>query len=401
MDTARETEAFELFKSGDFAGARRLFQELCDGATSDLQRNRQRHNLASCLTAQGNQEEALAKLDGLEQAVYGDALIYSKAICHIKLADFDAALSCLGKLTLMSLEPGEQLGHEILELLAVCANSSHLWRNHHTNCMQIESLLARLHDYMLGDQLERRQRWQWHWLWRKNMAHVVFMMDTRYEDCVQMYSELLDEWQQNRTPPPPPTSRAEDNEGPSFEDVDPVLLRNLCVSYILTGCTREAEQLIKEIEFEEKAPSGADDLELATSLCSTTDENNFALAQESRPASHLEQVNLAVGTLYCVKNNYDFGLGRIMDTLEPVEKKLTTFTWSQAKRCILSMLDKHCRQLIYIEDDLLERLVEFLTQCERAGLLILTNPQGSSEGRNSVTYEARQLRAILLNVIHD
>lgn len=37
---------------------------------------------------------------------------------------------------------------------------------------------------------------------------------------------------------------------------------------------------------------------------------------------HLCIVNLVIGTLYCAKGNYPFGISRVMRSLEPYEKKL-------------------------------------------------------------------------------
>jgi len=33
-------------------------------------------------------------------------------------------------------------------------------------------------------------------------------------------------------------------------------------------------------------------------------------------------VNLVIGTLYCAKSNYEFGISRIIKSLEPLNKKV-------------------------------------------------------------------------------
>ena len=38
-------------------------------------------------------------------------------------------------------------------------------------------------------------------------------------------------------------------------------------------------------------------------------------------------MNLVIGTLYCGKGNFEFGISRIIKSLEPYEKKLGTDTW--------------------------------------------------------------------------
>lgn len=116
--------------------------------------------------------------------------------------------------------------------------------------------------------------------------------------------------------------------------------------------------------------------------------------------SHLVIINLIIGTLYCVKFNYEFGLVRIFKSLEPIRFKLRPQTWYHAKRCILSLLDCHCKQMFLVKDDLFEQVIEFLIQCEKYGLLMRIN-QETENPFTSVTSEARYLRLIVLKLIHD
>ena len=81
-----------------------------------------------------------------------------------------------------------------------------------------------------------------------------------------------------------------------------ILLANLCVSYIMTSQNEEAEDLMRKIEKEEERVSYED---------------------ASKPTYHLCIVNLVIGTLYCSKGNYEFGISRIMKSLEPFNKKVT------------------------------------------------------------------------------
>lgn len=50
-------------------------------------------------------------------------------------------------------------------------------------------------------------------------------------------------------------------------------------------------------------------------------------SSNGRQLYHLCIVNLVIGTLYCAKSNYKFGISRIMKSLEPFEKKLSPDTW--------------------------------------------------------------------------
>ena len=63
----------------------------------------------------------------------------------------------------------------------------------------------------------------------------------------------------------------------------------------------EAEELMRMIEREEERAS---------------------IAKPSQRTFHLCIVNLVIGTLYCSKGNYEFGISRIMKSMEPFSKKV-------------------------------------------------------------------------------
>ena len=69
--------------------------------------------------------------------------------------------------------------------------------------------------------------------------------------------------------------------------MDTLVLANLCVCYILTKNNMKAEELLKKIESHE-----------AISKVNDPDKQNF----------HSCIVNLVIGTLYCSKGNFEFGI---------------------------------------------------------------------------------------------
>ena len=64
---------------------------------------------------------------------------------------------------------------------------------------------------------------------------------------------------------------------------------------------------------------------------------------------HFCIVNLVIGTLYCVKGNYEFGIARIIKSMEPERKKLETDTWFYAKRCFLALFEGLAKHMIHIK----------------------------------------------------
>ncbi|CAL8289128.1 unnamed protein product [Boreogadus saida] len=117
------------------------------------------------------------------------------------------------------------------------------------------------------------------------------------------------------------------------------------------------------------------------------------------------------GTLYCAKGNYDFGISRVIKSLEPYNKKLGTDTWFYAKRCVLSLLENMSKHMILLRDAVVQDCLLFLERCEVYGReepAVIQAPlqderasssSSSSLGRNSVTYEARLLKALFYQVV--
>jgi len=57
-------------------------------------------------------------------------------------------------------------------------------------------------------------------------------------------------------------------------------------------------------------------------------------------------VNLVIGTLYCAKGNYEFGISRVIKSLDPFEKKINTDTWFYAKRCFCSLIEMLAKDML-------------------------------------------------------
>ena len=71
-------------------------------------------------------------------------------------------------------------------------------------------------------------------------------------------------------------------------------------------------------------------------------------------------VNLVIGTLYCSKGNFDFGLSLIIKALDPVKDNLGTDTWYYTKRCLLALIEKAMKNQSVLDDRLYSKIVTFL-----------------------------------------
>ncbi|XP_037112051.1 tetratricopeptide repeat protein 30A isoform X2 [Syngnathus acus] len=200
--------------------------------------------------------------------------------------------------------------------------------------------------------------------WKLNVAHVLFMQN-KYKEAISFYEPIVKKHYNN------------------ILNVSAVVLANLCVSYIMTSQNEEAEELMRKIEKEEEQISYDD-----------PDKKVF----------HLCIVNLVIGTLYCAKGNYDFGISRVIKSLEPYNKKLGTDTWFYAKRCFLSLLENMSKHIITLKGVVVQECIQFLENCEEYGRevpAIIEQPleeSGVQMGKNTVMYEARLLKALFYKV---
>ncbi|KAF8565337.1 hypothetical protein P879_01311 [Paragonimus westermani] len=206
-----------------------------------------------------------------------------------------------------------------------------------------------------------------HRIWKLNVAHVLFMQENKYKEASGFYEPIVKKHFDN------------------ILDVSAVILANLCVTYIMTSQNEDAEELMRKIEKEEEA---------------------LIYEDPDRKVFHLCIVNLVIGTLYCAKGNYEFGISRVIKSLEPYQKKLGRDTWYYAKRCFLSLIENLSKHMILVRDSVLLDCVQFLEHCELYGRDVKAFTEQPLEavkihpGQNTVTYEARLLKALLLEIIH-
>ncbi|XP_038607311.1 tetratricopeptide repeat protein 30B-like [Tachyglossus aculeatus] len=205
-----------------------------------------------------------------------------------------------------------------------------------------------------------------HDVWKLNVAHVLFVQENKYKEAIGFYEPIVKKHYDN------------------ILDVSAIVLANLCVSYIMTSQNEEAEELMRKIEKEEE---------------------QLAYDDPDRKVYHLCIVNLVIGTLYCAKGNYDFGISRVIKSLEPYSKKLGTDTWYYAKRCFLSLLENMAKHMIMLRDSVVQDCLQFLERCEVYGRdvpAVIEQPLGAPKlhgGKNTVTYEARHLRALMYEIV--
>eukprot|EP01066_Platyproteum_vivax_P006703 Platyproteum_vivax@DN2433_c0_g1_i2.p1 len=189
-------------------------------------------------------------------------------------------------------------------------------------------------------------------VWKMNVAHTFFMME-RYKEAIRYYSQIYKKHLGRLT------------------QVPAVALANLCVAYILTDSNDSAEELMGLIEKEEAT---------------------VKLRSKEKATFHLCIINLVLGTLYCSKGNFDFGISRVIKSLDPLDRNLGGETWFYCKSCLLALADAMAKQVLLPKDSTVEEVYDFLTAVETQGGLTAAsiNPTKNT----SITYEAKLLKQI-------
>lgn len=198
-----------------------------------------------------------------------------------------------------------------------------------------------------------------HEVWKLNVAHTFFMQDNHYKEAIRYYEPVV--------------KKNADN----LVGVTAIVLANLCVSYIMTSQNEEAEELMRKVEKEEE---------------------RAALQDPDKPCFHLCIINLVIGTLYCAKGNYEFGVSRIIKSLEPYDKKLETDTWYYAKRCFLSLIENLAKHMIILKDSSFTEIMAFLHEAEKHGKDIRVSFSDGKHQSRTIASEARMLKKMFLKL---
>ncbi|GFH28393.1 flagellar associated protein [Haematococcus lacustris] len=127
---------------------------------------------------------------------------------------------------------------------------------------------------------------------------------------------------------------------------------------------------------------------MVTAQCQTPDKQCF----------HLCIINLVIGTLYCSKANYEFGISRIIKSLEPYNKKLETDTWFYAKRCFLALIEQLAKHMIVLKDSSFVEIQAFLDEAEKFGKDLPTSFPDSRHNARTISSEARTLKRMFMRL---
>ncbi|KRX06803.1 hypothetical protein PPERSA_11448 [Pseudocohnilembus persalinus] len=197
-----------------------------------------------------------------------------------------------------------------------------------------------------------------HDTWKLNVAHVFFVQDNKFREAIRYYEPIVNKYQDK------------------LLDLTAIVIANLCVSYIMVNENEEAEELMKKLEREEE---------------------RIAVQEPERQVYHLCIVNLVIGTLYCAKGNYEFGVSRVIKSLEPYDKKISTDTWFYAKRCFLSLIETMAKNMIILKDSSISEILDFLDAADQVGKNIPTeiNVLDQIDEKKTVSYEARLFKQMM------
>ena len=196
--------------------------------------------------------------------------------------------------------------------------------------------------------------------WRLNLAHVYFVQE-KYTEALAFYESI---YHKNLE---------------TLLDIPAIIIANLCVACIMVNENEKAEEIIRFLE---------------------ETENKEIEKTPSKNCYHLCIVNLVIGTLYCAKNNFEFGISRVIKSFDPLPKKISTDTWFYAKRCFLALLERLAKNMFVLQDKIITDILSFLIGCEEIGQEIKAriDPGQQFDEKNNVMFEARLLRIMFIKL---
>jgi len=197
--------------------------------------------------------------------------------------------------------------------------------------------------------------------WKLNVAHIFFMQE-KFKECIRYYEPFV--------------RRHNDD----LLSITAIILANLCVAYVMTSANEEAEELMRLVEKEEEK-----------------------VEDPAKPIYHLCIINLVIGTLYCAKGNFEFGVSRIIKSLEPYERKIGVDTWYYAKRCFLALGETLGKNMMLLKDDAFDDIIGFFDAASQVGKHIHTTISpvenaDAPERKRTVAMEARLLKKFFLKM---
>ena len=191
----------------------------------------------------------------------------------------------------------------------------------------------------------------------------------------------------------------------------------------MTSQNEEAEELMRRVEKEEEREADPDK-QAALAPCHPpslaprhhpgrpthhpTARHHSSPAHPDPPDTqmfHLCIINLVIGTLYCAKGNFEFGIGRVMKALEPYPKKLGTDTWFYAKRTFLALAETLAKHMIMLKDATYTEIFAFLDAVDLCGKAIPTKVQDHPDRpvdteKCNVSFEARLIKKMYIRLQH-
>merc|ERR1719329_1968319 len=133
------------------------------------------------------------------------------------------------------------------------------------------------------------------------------------------------------------------------------------------------------------------------------EEERVSYQDPEKQCIHLCIVNLVIGTLYCAKGNFEFGISRIIKSLEPYDRKIGVDTWYYAKRCFLALGESLGKNMILLKDEAFDDLINFFDAAAQVGkniptVINLVENISPEQQKRTVSMEARLFKRFFLKM---
>jgi hypothetical protein len=251
-----------------------------------------------------------------------------------------------------------EIRHELDFFLAVLMSQARLyWEREEFET--VEEVLGKFAD-LCGEEEE----------WKINMAHSLFVQQgSKFMESISFYEPVV--------------SNCGDE---SILTLSPIVLANLCVAYIMNNQNEEAEHIMKCVEKQESHNRIKNNVDFSTAK------------------HHGCIINLVIGTLYCERENFEFGINRICKSLDPLEIKLGPDTWYYAKRCLMALASKVAKHMIIPQRDLFQEIFYFLDDVMKFGKDMSSHivdhhaAENNEESSSTISIEALRLKRLFVKL---
>ena len=185
-----------------------------------------------------------------------------------------------------------------------------------------------------------------------NLAHCAFM-EENYSEAIKLYGSIF-------------------ADSADILRLPESVVANLAVSLILESRNDEAEILMRKLDDEERI---------------------IFEGNSKAQCFHLTTVEMAIGTLYCARGNFEFGISRVLKSMFPLERRLGLKTWTIAIRALMGLAAASVKGYTIVRDSIWQEAHDFID-----AVMLSKKQSVESEIAAIISKQARTIKLLFLKL---